>query len=103
MSLRSIIENTRHTEWGKNLKIKYQSLNKCIADLPKPSHPGLELFCVTCNFSPFVAGGYFGLFFLEEELKHVNALAILRLLVELLTSQKFFKLAEKLQSVTCPP
>lgn len=70
-----------------------------------PPRPGVVL-CYLQFFSKwrvFVAGGYFGLFFLEEELKHVNALAILRLLVELLTSQKCFKLAEKLQSVTCPP
>lgn len=107
MNLRSKIQNTRHTEKKKILKIKYPGINKCTTDLLRLSYPGTELFCVTCNFSSkwmaFVAGGYLVLFCLEEELKRGDALPILSLLVELLTSQKYFKLAEMLPLVTFSP
>lgn len=44
----------------------------------------------SCNWQMFC------FVFLEEELKHADTLFILSLLVELLTSQKYFTLAEML-------
>lgn len=49
-----------------------------------------------------VSGRCFVLLCLGEELKHVNALPILSLLVELLTSQKYFKVAAESYSWYLP-
>lgn len=55
------------------------------------------------KYMTLVTGRCFLLFRLKEELKHVDTLSVLSLLVELLTSQKYFSLAAMLCVYLFPP
>lgn len=82
------------------------TIDKCIADLLKPPPRKCGLCCVTCDFSPkwmaLSVVGVLSCFSWKRNLKHVNTLPIPSLLVELLTSQKYFKVAAKLSLVSFP-